>query len=159
MKDIFNYRRKLSDNLLIIIKKNKIKLKYNTVCPCCGFIGLSDNPYDICILCNWENDGQDDPNADEIWGGPNHDYSLTQARNNFLKYFVMYTPDNNLTIGEDSKLEKQAKQKIIDSYEKMFNLSEVRLLKKEAFILNKYFKILYKEMNRKIVEYEKGFDK
>lgn len=53
-------------------------------CPCCGYPTLDERAaYDICVLCNWEDDGQDDPNADEVWGGPNAGYSLTEARKNF----------------------------------------------------------------------------
>jgi len=38
---------------------------------------------EICPVCFWHDDGQDDPHADEVWGGPNKDLSLTQARSNF----------------------------------------------------------------------------
>lgn len=54
-------------------------------CPCCGFGSLDGiAEYDICPICFWEDDGQDDENADEIFGGPNGSYSLTDARRNFL---------------------------------------------------------------------------
>ena len=37
-------------------------------CPCCGFLTLpSRGGYDICPVCFWEDDGQDDPAADEVW--------------------------------------------------------------------------------------------
>jgi hypothetical protein len=39
--------------------------------------------YDICPVCFWEDDGQDDPHADEVWGGPNGNLSLTAARRNY----------------------------------------------------------------------------
>lgn len=55
-------------------------------CPCCGFITLEDRAhYDICPVCFWEDDGQDDEHADEVWGGPNHSLSLTAARENFAR--------------------------------------------------------------------------
>lgn len=38
----------------------------------------------MCILCEWEDDCQDDPHADEVWDGSNGDYSLTGARLNFV---------------------------------------------------------------------------
>lgn len=41
--------------------------------------------YEICRICFWEDDGQDDPDADENMGGPNH-ISLTQGRFNFLHH-------------------------------------------------------------------------
>ncbi|TQS22234.1 hypothetical protein FLX08_09150 [Microbispora hainanensis] len=54
-------------------------------CPCCGYLTLDSRGwYQICPVCFWEDDGQDDHDADEIRrGGPNHGLSLTQARLNF----------------------------------------------------------------------------
>lgn len=57
--------------------------KGHYTCTACGYPTLSSRQsYESCILCHWEDDGQDDPYADEEWGGPN-DHSLTQARANF----------------------------------------------------------------------------
>lgn len=55
-------------------------------CPCCGACSL-DEPdyYDICRVCWWEDDGQDNDNADKVMGGSNYHLSLTQGRINFLK--------------------------------------------------------------------------
>lgn len=39
--------------------------------------------FETCPVCCWEDDGQDDPHADEVWGGPNGRLSLTQARTNY----------------------------------------------------------------------------
>jgi hypothetical protein len=53
-------------------------------CPCCGERTLSERGgYDICSVCGWEDDGQDDHDADEVRGGPNGRFSLTQARKAF----------------------------------------------------------------------------
>ena len=55
------------------------------VCTCCGYATLDTvNGYNICRICFWEDDGQDDPKADENWGGPNQ-ISLSEARVNFIK--------------------------------------------------------------------------
>lgn len=55
-------------------------------CPCCGYATLSAvASYEICRICFWEDDGQDDPDADENMGGPNH-ISLTQGRIDFLQH-------------------------------------------------------------------------
>lgn len=55
------------------------------VCPCCGYATLDEeNEYEICKICFWEDDGQDDPKENECWGGPNL-ISLAQARVNFLQ--------------------------------------------------------------------------
>jgi hypothetical protein len=53
-------------------------------CPCCRFVTLPERGGDdICQVCFWHDDGQDDHDADEVRGGPNYSLSLTQARNNF----------------------------------------------------------------------------
>ncbi len=53
-------------------------------CPCCGYLTLNERGvWDICQVCYWEDDGQDDHNADMVLGGPNGVLSLTQARVNF----------------------------------------------------------------------------
>jgi hypothetical protein len=56
-------------------------------CPCCGYLTLgSRGDYDICAVCFWEDDGQDEHDADAIRGGPNGRLSLTQARQNFTAF-------------------------------------------------------------------------
>lgn len=60
-------------------------------CPCCDYPTLTKGAdYQICELCNWEDDGQGEDETDEIWGGPNSDYSLTEAWENFRRFRVMY---------------------------------------------------------------------
>ena len=62
-------------------------------CPCCNYPTLTEqSAYEICELCDWEDDGQSESDADQVLGGPNSDYSLTEARGNFAKYRVMYAP-------------------------------------------------------------------
>ena len=39
--------------------------------------------YEICPVCFWEDDGQDDESAAHVWGGPNGGLSLTEARQNY----------------------------------------------------------------------------
>ena len=54
-------------------------------CPCCGRHTLGErSSYEICRVCWWEDDGQDNSDADGVRGGPNSDLSLTQARVNVL---------------------------------------------------------------------------
>jgi hypothetical protein len=53
-------------------------------CPCCRYVTLTERgSFEICPVCFWEDDGQDDPDADVVPGGPNGQLSLTQARQNF----------------------------------------------------------------------------
>jgi hypothetical protein len=53
-------------------------------CPCCGYLTLAARGgWEICAVCHWEDDGQDDHDADVVRGGPNGSLSLTEARRNF----------------------------------------------------------------------------
>lgn len=53
-------------------------------CPCCKYKTLhSRGDYEICKVCFWEDDGQDEHDADVVRGGPNYDLSLRQAQANF----------------------------------------------------------------------------
>ncbi len=53
-------------------------------CPCCNYRTLDERGgYDICPVCFWEDDGQDDSDADTVRGGPNGYLSLSEARKNF----------------------------------------------------------------------------
>jgi hypothetical protein len=56
-------------------------------CPCCGFKTLHGRGQDeICGVCFWQDDGQDEHDANEVRGGPNYNLSLTQARLNYKEY-------------------------------------------------------------------------
>jgi hypothetical protein len=55
-------------------------------CPCCGYVTLPRRGgFDICPVCFWEDDGQDDQDANDVRGGPNADLSLSLARENYLR--------------------------------------------------------------------------
>lgn len=50
-------------------------------CPCCGNRTLGERAaYEICPVSSWEDD-----DAEEVWGGPNKDLSLTVARENYKR--------------------------------------------------------------------------
>ena len=62
-------------------------------CPCCGSRTLGERAaYEICRVCWWEDDGQDNNQADIIMGGPNKNISLTLGRYNFIK-FGLFNPN------------------------------------------------------------------
>ncbi|MER5786924.1 CPCC family cysteine-rich protein [Streptomyces sp. NPDC001980] len=53
-------------------------------CRCRGFLTREERAnYEICPVCFWEDDGQDDHDADRVRGGANGRLGLTQARRNF----------------------------------------------------------------------------
>lgn len=92
-------------------------------CPCCGYPTLSERGgYDICEICFWEDDGQDDPNADEVWGGPNKGYSLTKARENFASHQSMFDA------GKDPRGKLVSRNlPMIQTFDEMLTASEERL--------------------------------
>ena len=56
-------------------------------CPCCGCKTLGERTaFEICGVCFWEDDGQDDTDAEENRGGPNGSLSLKQARANYRQF-------------------------------------------------------------------------
>jgi len=55
-------------------------------CPCCGHATLTQRGrHEICPVCLWEDDGQDNAEADRWRGGPNP-VSLREGRVNFLRF-------------------------------------------------------------------------
>ncbi len=67
-------------------------------CPCCGYDTVLERcRYEICPICGWEDDGQDNQDADEVLGGPNSDLSLSQARKNFLLHGIFDPRRKDLT--------------------------------------------------------------
>ncbi len=56
-------------------------------CPCCAFRTFRERGvFEICPVCWWEDDGQDDNDADDVRGGPNGAFSLNHARPNYRKF-------------------------------------------------------------------------
>jgi hypothetical protein len=55
-------------------------------CPCCSFRTLGERGgFEICPVCFWEDDGQDDHDTDVVRGGPNGRLSLSAARANYAR--------------------------------------------------------------------------
>ncbi|KAA2254338.1 hypothetical protein F0L68_30825 [Solihabitans fulvus] len=70
-------------------------------CPCCHLPTLDARGLnEICRECGWEDDGQDDPHADEVWSGPNGAESLTDARNRYSEYVASLPTDDQASIAE-----------------------------------------------------------
>ena len=78
-----------NQDVLVDIRASEFECRgpRTVACPCCRHITLDESgAYDICPVCFWEDDGQGDAEADEVWGGPNGDLSLTTARRNFAAF-------------------------------------------------------------------------
>jgi len=63
-------------------------------CPCCGFPMLTSRGLvEICLLCDWHDDGRDDAEAEvALATGCNRPWTLATARRNFDLYQCMYDP-------------------------------------------------------------------
>jgi hypothetical protein len=126
-------------------------------CPCCGYPTLSKRgDYEVCPLCHWEDDGQDDAHADEVWGGPNGSYSLARARRNFLRHLIMYDPaEPSRRIGEgDSDRELEAKRAMIEAFNSMVSAPDEDVLETLWHAVHRAEIVLRSETVRKIAEYE-----
>ena len=91
-------------------------------CPCCGYLTLPEaGSGEICELCLWEDNGQDDAHAEELWYSTNGYYSLARARENFGRYGVMYEPEgqSRLVGGADSAAERSTKRELIAAFNAM----------------------------------------
>jgi len=67
-------------------RRDSHRPSYPLRCPCCGCLTLSARAsYEICEVCFWEDDGQDDHDTDVVRGGPNGSLSLSHARTNYLR--------------------------------------------------------------------------
>ena len=67
-----------------VIRATEVVKTYR--CPCCRYKTLfSRGGFEICPVCYWEDDGQDDPDAEIALGGPNGTLSLSEARSNFQR--------------------------------------------------------------------------
>ena len=62
------------------VRKN-VNAELRFRCPCCGYKTLtSPESMDLCPVCWWEDDGQEDPDADDVRRTVNGDLSLKEAR-------------------------------------------------------------------------------
>jgi len=124
-------------------------------CPCCGYPTLHERGgYEICPLCNWEDDGQDDPDAYEVWGGPNGAYSLAEARENFQNNMVMYGSTDPRIDRSDSLVEKNAKRSMIEAFDQMLDENNLKSLTMLWEKVGKSREILNQEVQRRVHEYE-----
>jgi hypothetical protein len=97
-------------------------------CPCCGYPTLRERGhFEICEICHWEDDGQDDPDfaprpdvssPDVITGGPNSYYSLTEARLNFELHQQMYRAADKQAF-EGTNEDRDLRISFIDVFDKL----------------------------------------
>ncbi len=88
LEEFYTFR----NNMENFVRNNNLE---SHCCPCCGYPTLEEKGgYEICVICNWEDEDQDGESADEIWGGANGSTSLTEARYNFNNSLRRYEAKN-----------------------------------------------------------------
>jgi hypothetical protein len=118
----------------------------DVACPCCGFPTQTEKrSFEICPLCDWHDDGQDDSDADTIRGGANSDYSLSEARRNFDKYLTMYRPGDKRFYESVAKLnfkgdiitdKLEIKMNIISKFYELYRQTDQHIIKKMFLEIN-----------------------
>ena len=102
-------------------------------CPCCHLPTLSERGgYEICGVCLWEDDGQNNHDADEVRGGPNGSYSLTDARKNYFHHGHMYAAGEGI-----SAVERPSKAR-----RELMNYLATLTLADERLDLEKFYQLL-----------------
>jgi hypothetical protein len=121
-------------------------------CPCCHYPTLTErNEYQICELCGWEDDGQDDPFAEEIYGGPNSDYSLAEARINYKLYRTMDRLGSYAQINHpDSELEYNTKGLLMIAFDQLRTLKKPNVMLETE--IQRLEQILQDEVTRRVDE-------
>jgi len=129
-------------------KSNEVRY----ACPCCGYPTLGSlGEFEICSLCGWEDEGQDDADADLVRGAPNQSFSLVEARENFELYLVKYSPELDTRVGgPDSEREKEAKRAIIAAYDQMMEDPESEELERLKRQVIEGKQVLWQELKRRI---------
>ena len=127
MTDI-NTRRLAFERCCRGVRVNSKTTVNRVTCPCCGYPTLKRKArHDICELCNWEDDGEDDlgEGASTVPGGANGSYTLTLARENFVRYRTMYSPHNNTTVtGPDSEEREALKNDLTEQFDQLLMANE-----------------------------------
>lgn len=76
---------------------------HSIACPCCGYATLGERGgWDICRICWWEDDGQDNHNATVVVSGPNSNISLARARLNFILHGIFHPSRDDLRNVQDA---------------------------------------------------------
>ena len=58
----------------------------HAACPVCHYLTIRyQGVFEPCVVCGWE-ESEDDKRENDALGGPNKDYSVKEARENFRKY-------------------------------------------------------------------------
>lgn len=93
-------------------------------CPCCGFRTIAERGnYNICKVCWWEDDGQDNEYSPEEKSGPNYGISLVLGRFNYIMY-GLYDPNRTDLIKLKAETEMYKIGRIFKIIDKKFLIED-----------------------------------
>lgn len=73
--------------LFVVNSNMSSAVEFRYRCPCCGFKTLeAPGTLQLCPVCWWEDDGQEDEDASEVRLTVNGQLSLNQARSNYTDF-------------------------------------------------------------------------
>ena len=130
---------------------DRFDLRSRVPCPCGDYPTLSERAgYEICILCNWEDDGSDDESDLALEGGVNHEQSLSTARIRFKMYRCVYTPEDERS---NSPTEQEVKGLLMKAFDELTSCSEYERESVETEIAC-FERVLHAEVSRSVARYE-----
>lgn len=112
-------RRQYFDLLFPTIERcdarQDINYPLSNSCPICGYMTLSARcSHDICSFCFWQDDGQDNPEAEKTYLGPNDVVSINEYRIETFDWMVELKEQLDFTTPEKVQIGKELK--VLDSY-------------------------------------------
>ena len=140
IKDILDFFRKRRTAFDIYISQNGLQ-RIITTCKSCGFPTLNPTRFfEICQLCNWQDDVQDEHDADIAYGAPNGE-SLTESRIEFgleldeigfnMNASIIQNPEIILTVLKEYKHNLQnaesINEKSVDNFDTAFLIMRNKL--------------------------------
>lgn len=115
--------------------RRDISFPLSNSCPICGYLTIETRcEHDICSFCFWQDDGQDNPEANKDYIGPNNASSINAYR------FEMYDWMNKLKEGEENAINNKIgyELKKLDNYI-FHNESDRQVVMNQIDLLSKLF--------------------
>ncbi len=115
--DRIKNRRRIFDALMPPLPGANIRVdlpdSLPNTCPSCGYPTLTERcSWEICSVCFWEDDGQDDQEEKDVWGGPNGQYSLWDHRIETERLFAELMTDESDELGKRLKKLIEIEEKV-----------------------------------------------
>lgn len=116
-----NQKRQLFERICqnITVKRKRTLNLSRVCCPCCGYPTLvAKSRNEICRLCDWQDDGEDDATeqAQPYVGGANGAFTLAQARANAMAHGSMYGTKPPSFAGQTTPQSQKLKAELVACY-------------------------------------------